>query len=237
MMLAGITIAGCSSYSSMTNIFVLALSYRNSTLEDAGSTQRAISETLNQLAISARLEVRIGYYGLCVRQNGVVWLCSSDAHGLQEQIGSNNDPLGLIKAGSQFKDDVLFSGLLLMAVVISFIAMLLLATFPGWHEERDEVTGEDVDVKPFPSIPVAKLALGCTFISSIVLLIASLWQHIGCVGAAAMADAAYFANVKTEVGANMMVITWISFTLTTIAMGGLVSLIVSVILLDAATQN
>ena len=221
----------------MTNVYILGLSYTNTMPSDLAPAQKAMFDTLNSLKGSAQLEVRVGYFGMCVRQRGILWLCSSDSNGLAQQIGPENDPLDLIGAASSFKDDVLFSGLLFMSVVLAFICIVLLSTFPGWHEERDERTGSDVDVKPFPSRPVSQVALVCTFVASVLLLVASLWQHIGAVGAAAMAESSNYGNVKTDIGAGAMAIGWISFTLAMIVTVGLLAMLLSIIVLDRLMDN
>jgi hypothetical protein len=221
----------------MTSIYILGLSYANSTPTDLGPVQKAMFDTLHDLKGSAQLEVRAGYFGLCVRQRGILWLCSSDSSGLAETIGPENDPLDLIGAASSFRDDVLFSGLIFMSVVLVFFRVILLATFSGWHEERDVRTGSDVDVKSFPSRPVSQVALACTFVGSVLLLVASLWQHVGAVGAAAMAARANMGNVKTSIGAGAIAIGWISFTLTMIVTIGLLVMILSIVVLDRLTDD
>jgi hypothetical protein len=152
----------------MTNVYVMGLSYTNSTPSNLSPIGKSLSSALNKSKGSTQLEVRTGYFGICVRQRGVVWICSSDANGLAQQIGPENDPLDLIGAGAKFKDNVLFSGVLLMAVIIAFFSFILLSTFPNWHEERDEHTGSDVDVKPFPSRPVSQIVLACTIVVAIL---------------------------------------------------------------------
>lgn len=172
-----------------------------------------------------------------VGQRGVLWLCSSDTSGLIEQIGPANDPLNLIGMASAFKSDVLFSGLLFMGIVLTFVSTLLLATFPGWHEERNSETGSEVDVKPFPSRPVSQIALSNSFVAAVLLLIASLWQHVGAVGAATMAETANYGNIKVSIGGGAMAIVWISFTMEMIATIGLVVMILSIIVLDRLTDD
>lgn len=174
---------------------------------------------------------------MCVRQSGLVWLCSSDSNGLAHQIGSGTDPLNLIKAASKFKDDVLFSGLLFMSIALSLAAVVLLAKFPSWQEEMDNRTGEMVDVMPFPSKSVSQAALACSLASSLVLLMACLWQHIASVGAAAITDAAYFGNVKTDIGTTTMVLTWIGFGATIVATLGLLIAIVTLVALTAIEED
>lgn len=143
-------VAGCSNYSAIASVYVLGLSYQNASGNGLDITQTHMSETLRQQIGSAELAVRVGYFGMCVQQPGGLWLCSSSADELLEQIGGNNDPLALIKTGSKFREEVLFSPMLFISVVLSCLAMLLLATFPGWHEETDERTGSLVDVETLP---------------------------------------------------------------------------------------
>jgi len=221
----------------MTNVYILGIFYTNITQSNFSPVERNLSDTLNAFQGVSQLEVRAGYFGICVRQRGIVWLCSSDANGLAEQIGSENDPLNLIGVMAQFKNNVLFSGLLFMAIVICFVSTCLLATFPGWHEEHDERTGSDVDVKPFPSRPVSQAALACAFVSTILLLIASLWQHVGSVGAAAMADIVNHGNVRTDIGAGAMTMAWIGFVATTLSTVALVVLILSIMILERLTDD
>ncbi|KAF2852095.1 hypothetical protein T440DRAFT_467331 [Plenodomus tracheiphilus IPT5] len=237
IILISILLAGCSSYSTMTNIYILGLSYANSTVTDSNAVARNVSETLSAYKGASQLEVRSGYFGMCVRQNGVLWFCSSDANGLTQQIGAQNDPLNLIGAASKFRGDVLFSGLLFMSVILAFLSSLLLATFPGWHEERDERTGSDVDVKPFPSRSVSHAALAQAFVSAVLLLMASLWQHVGSVGAAAMAESASYGNVKTSIGSVAMGLAWTGVTIEMIVTVGLLVMILSIIVLDRLTDN
>lgn len=219
----------------MTNIFILGLSYTNSTPSDSSPIGKNLSETLNGYKGISQLEVRAGYFGLCIRQRGIVWLCSSDANGLTEQIGSDNDPLNLIGAASTFRDDVLFSGLLFMAVVLAFLSILLLATFPGWHQEANGSTGSMIDVKPFPSRAISRVVLTFSAVAAVLLLIAGLWQHVGSVGAAAMANMANYGNVRTEIGSAAVTMAWVAFTLTTLVAIGIALMILAIMALDKLT--
>jgi hypothetical protein len=230
-----VLLAGCSSYSSMTNVYILGLSYTNSTPSGMSDIGRNLSDTLNGYKGNAQLEVRTGYFGLCIRQRGIVWLCSSDSSALVQQIGAENDPLNLIGAASKFRDDVLFSGLLFMALVLAFLCILFLATFPNWHEMSNGSTGSLVDVKPFPSRAVSQVALTVSSVAAVLLLVAGLWQHVGSVGAAAMAEMANYGNVETDIGTVAVAMAWAGFTLTTIVSMGLLILILSIRALDRLT--
>lgn len=237
IILISILLAGCSSYSSMTNIYLFGLSYANSTSEGFNEVTRNLAETLSTYKGASQLEVRAGYFGLCVRQNGVLWFCSSDANGLALQIGLRNDPLNLIGAASKFREEVIFSGLLFMSVILAFLCSLLLATFPGWHEERDERTGSDVEVKPFPSRPVSQVALTQAFVSAVLLTMASLWQHVGSVGAAAMSESANYGNVKSSIGSAAMALAWTGASIELLITIGLLTMILSIIVLDRLTDD
>jgi hypothetical protein len=222
----------------MTNVYILSLSYTNSTPHLTRSPiWRNISNTLNDFKGSARLEVRTGYFGMCVRQRGVLWLCSTNANGLAEQVGAEHDPLNLIGMASKFKDDVLFSGLLFMAIVLALICILLLATFPTWQEERDRETGSEIQVKPFPSRPITQLAISCSFVAAMLCLVSALWQHIGSVGAAAMAETANYGNVKSEIGAGAMALGWFGFVILIIVAIALFVMILSIVVLDRLTDD
>jgi hypothetical protein len=100
----------------MTNIYVLELAYSNGTTP-AGNTQANanISSMLSTAKSDARLQIRTGYFGYCVRSAGVSWLCSSDAAGLLEQFGAEQDPLNIIWTVTRFQDEVLFTGLMQVA--------------------------------------------------------------------------------------------------------------------------
>ncbi|KAF1962843.1 hypothetical protein CC80DRAFT_530744 [Byssothecium circinans] len=237
IIVTSILLAGCSSYSPMTNVYVLEISYTNSTPSDLSPVVKKLSETLNEYKGASQLEVRVGYFGTCVRRAGVFWFCSADAKGLAQQIGSENDPLNLIGMASKFKDDVLFSGLLLMAVILAFFTCCLLATFPGWHEERDAGTGSEVDVKPFPSRPVLEVSSTSAVVAALLCLVASLWQHVGSVGAATMSETANYGNVKAEIGTSAVVMGWVSFSLMTISAIGVVCIMVSIRVLDRLTDD
>lgn len=62
---------------------------------------------------AANIEVRVGYFGLCVN-NGGSWLCSNNATALADQASIDQDPLNLIWVANTFKDAVVFPYLMLV---------------------------------------------------------------------------------------------------------------------------
>lgn len=119
----------------------------------------------------------------------------------------------------------------IVAIILAFICFLLLATFPGWHEETDE-RGAEHDVKNFPSRPVSQVALALIFVSSVFVLVSVLWQHTASVAASTIAQDLGNGSVKSGVGTTAMILGWFGFTLLIIVTIGLLVMILSINLLD-----
>jgi hypothetical protein len=60
-----------------------------------------------------------------------------------------------------------------------------------------------------PSRPVSQPALLASLAPAILLPTTGPWQHVGAVGAAAMAQTANVGNVAFAIGTNAMLMTWI----------------------------
>lgn len=125
----------------------------------------------------------------------------------------------------------------IVAIVLAFITFLLLATFPGWHEEHDASTGDDIDIKPFPSRPVSQVALALIFIASVFVLVSVLWQHTASVAAAQIAQDFGNGAVLSGVGTAAMVLGWFAFALLLLVTIGLLVMILSIHLLDRLTDE
>ena len=106
------------------------------------------------------------------------------------------------------------------------MCFLLLATFPGWHEEIDE-TGDVEAKKPFPSRAVSQVALAIIFVASIFVLVSVLWQHTASVAATTIAQDLGNGSVKSGVGSTAMILGWFSFALLIIVTIGLLVMILS----------
>jgi multisubunit Na+/H+ antiporter MnhB subunit len=124
----------------------------------------------------------------------------------------------------------------IVAIILAFICFLLLATFPGWHEETDE-RGSERDVKPFPSRPVSQIALALIFVASVFVLVSVLWQHTASVAASTIAQDLGNGSVKSGVGTTAMVLGWFGFALLIVVTIGLLVMILSISLLDRLTDE
>ena len=119
------------------------------------------------------------------------------------------------------------SSLSIIAIIFAFVCFLLLATFPGWHEEEDS-EGSEREVKPFPSRPVSQVALSIIFIASVFVLVSVLWQHTASVAASIIAQDLGNGSVMSGIGSSAMVLGWFSFTLLIIVTIGLLVMILSI---------
>lgn len=124
----------------------------------------------------------------------------------------------------------------IVALVLAFFCFVLLATFPGWHEEVDS-TGSEREVKPFPSRPVSQAALALIFISSVFVLVSVLWQHTASVAASTIAQDMGNGSVKSGVGTSAMILGWFGFGFLVIVTIGLLVMILSISLLRQLTED
>ncbi|EGP83565.1 unnamed protein product [Zymoseptoria tritici ST99CH_1E4] len=239
IILLSLLLAGCSSSSPLIpGIFLISFYYEMYTPRyDPTQVNPGVTAAITNIVGGASLEVRVGYFGLCIQPDDGSFLCSNNATLLAQQISIDADPLNLIWVANTFKNSVVFPYLLIVAIILAFGTFLLLATFPGWHEEHDARTGSDIDIKPFPSRPVSQVALALIFISSIFVLVSVLWQHTASVAAAQVAQDFGNGSVKSGVGTAAMVLGWFGFALLIIVTVGLLVMILSIHLLDKLTDE
>ncbi|KAL3428632.1 Ca2+ regulator and membrane fusion protein Fig1-domain-containing protein [Aspergillus tetrazonus] len=207
-------VAGCSS-NRMRAIYILQLSYQHGhqgPSSDYGpSALNPFYAMVSNLSSAGDLIVRVGYFGVCAAtkslDNTTDWTCRSKAGDLGAQISTIRDPLNVLVMADNFRDEIILSVIIIMSIVLIFLSFSAMATFPGWHTEID-ASGDEVEVKPFPSRPVAQLVLSFNALASMVLIVAVLWQHVAVVAHAATAEAAFGGAVKGDVGAVAMGLGW-----------------------------
>ncbi|KAJ5441556.1 hypothetical protein N7491_003962 [Penicillium cf. griseofulvum] len=137
---------------------------------------------------------------------------------------------------NEFKEKIVFDGLIYVTVALAFISFILLSTFPGWHDEVDE-TGSVREVKPFPSRPVSQVCLFVTTASFGFGFVSVLWQHINSSATATMTEILTYGAVSGHVGGAAMVFGWISITLIATAGIGLLVMILSIELIRRLTDE
>lgn len=112
--LLALLLAGCSSSSpQIPSIFLISMYYERykPAFNLAQVNTHAISTTANIVG-GAEMEVRVGYFGICVQPDGGSYMCNSNATALAEIMTVDQDPLNLIWVASTFKDAVVFPYLL-----------------------------------------------------------------------------------------------------------------------------
>ena len=243
----------------MPSIFLISLYYqRYDPIFNLAQVDPGVVQATANIVGGAEMEVRVGYFGICVSPSGGAYICNSNATALAEVVTVDQDPLNLIWVASTFKDAVVFPYLLyvsqhslvilsvsmarsadfyrIVAVILAFFCFILLATFPGWHEEMDS-TGSEREVKPFPSRPVSQAALALIFVASVFVLVSVLWQHTASVAASTIAQDMGNGSVKSGVGSSAMVLGWFGFGLMVVTTIGLLVMILSIKLIRQLTDD
>ncbi|KAI9676905.1 MAG: hypothetical protein M1817_006744 [Caeruleum heppii] len=238
IILLSLLLAGCSSSSPLIpDIFLISLYYESyPPFYDPAQVDPGVTSAIANIVGGAQLEARVGYFGICINPDGGAWLCSNNASSLASQISVDQDPLNLIWVASTFKDSIVFPYLIIVAIVLAFVCLILLATFPGWHEEVDE-TGSVEAKKPFPPRAVSQVALAIIFVASIFVLVSVLWQHTASVAAATIAQDLGNGSVRSGVGTTAMILGWFGFALLIIVTIGLLVMILSMHLMERLTDS
>ncbi|OJJ48663.1 hypothetical protein ASPZODRAFT_150851 [Penicilliopsis zonata CBS 506.65] len=238
IILLSLLLAGCSSSSPrIPDIFLISLYYKtyDPIFSSAQVDPGVVTATAN-IVSGADLEVRVGYFGICIQPDSGSFICNANATALAEIVSVDQDPLNLIWVASTFKDAVVFPYLLIIAVILAFFCFVLLATFPGWHEEYN-AAGEETEVRPFPSRPVSQTALALIFVASVFVLVSVLWQHTASVAASTIAQDLGNGSVKSGVGTSAMVLGWFGFACLVVVTIGLLVMILSIKLIRQLTDD
>jgi hypothetical protein len=126
----------------------------------------------------------------------------------------------------------------IMAMTLTGLGFLGLATFPGWHEERDPRTGSDIDIKPFPSRPVSQAVAWALVTASLLLMVSALWQHVAAASVVAIISTTVQGKgVVGNIGAASVALVWLSFALVLVAFQSLIVMILSIHLLDRLIEE
>ncbi|OAX78169.1 hypothetical protein ACJ72_07525 [Emergomyces africanus] len=186
------------------------------------------------------LEIRTGYFGHCMKQNSGLWVCARNAEPLvnviRDQKASNIDPLNLVYMSRVFKDKMVFSGLIFASIPCLFLCLLLLGTFPAWHNEVDS-EGSERQVKPFPSRNVSHIATIMVGVASLLSLVSVFWQHISSAASVTMHEELYYGVVKGHIGVVSMVLGWGGVCAAFLVLIGLVVMLVGLRVLAKLTAD
>ena len=103
-------LAGCSSSSpQIPSIFLISLYYQRYAPDfDPAQVDPGVVTAIANIVGGANLEVRVGYFGICIQPNGGSFICNANATALAGIVNVDQDPLNLIWVASTFKDAVVF---------------------------------------------------------------------------------------------------------------------------------
>lgn len=226
-------LAGCSSSSTLIpTIFLLSVSYQTSTPTlDPAQVDHSVHTAISNIVCDAQLQVRVGYFGLCVNPDGSgnSWLCSNNATTLAYRISVDQDPLNLIWVANRFKETLVISYLLVAALALAVFCIALLMTFPAWHsEEETDLEGgkRGVKRKRFPSRAASQVALFVVLLASIFVFISVLWQYTASVAASTIARDFANGSVMASVGPSAMVLGCFIFALFVGVSSGLLAMVI-----------
>ena len=85
---------------------------------DSAQVKPDVSKAIQNIVGQAELEVRVGYFGICIQPSGGSFVCSQNATALAELLNADEDPLNLIWVASTFKDAVVFPYLMYVRLVL-----------------------------------------------------------------------------------------------------------------------
>jgi hypothetical protein len=115
-----ILVAGCTS-ENLNGIYLFSLTYTDGGASAHETASAEVNANASRVIASlagkdAQLEVRSGYFGMCL-STGTGWICSRSSARLasiieQPETGALGDPLNLIYAAEKFKSEVVFVGLM-----------------------------------------------------------------------------------------------------------------------------
>lgn len=113
-------LAGCSSSSpQIPNIFLISMYYESYKPNfDLSQVDPGVVNAISNIVGTAEMEVRVGYFGICVQPDRGSFICNSNATALAEIVTVDQDPLNLIWVASTFKDAVVFPYLLWVDLTI-----------------------------------------------------------------------------------------------------------------------
>ena len=67
-----------------------------------------VSTAIANIIGGATMEVRVGFFGICISPDNGAFICNANATALAEIVTVDQDPLNVIWLAERFKDTVVF---------------------------------------------------------------------------------------------------------------------------------
>ncbi|KAI1505524.1 Ca2+ regulator and membrane fusion protein Fig1-domain-containing protein [Biscogniauxia marginata] len=233
-------LVSCTSSNGLENVLLVSLSYKspaaNTTHDPLLLNLNVTQELSEQLSRSEKIiqQIRVSYVSICMALNSGIWVCNNNAEELAlilREVG-NGDPLNLLRLAENFRWGVVFYALIIIAIIFTLISLLLLSSFPGWHEYSDS-EDKSREIKPFPSRPVSLLAAALMTAASALGFVSAFWQHIGAAGTSTLLRLLTYDIAEAQLGASAMTLGWLGAACAGITTIGLIIIIIAIRTLQA----
>jgi hypothetical protein len=109
----------------------MSLVYHASTpVNSSSQLNPTLLTQIANITSNANLEIRAGYFGLCVRPLQQEWDCSASSASVASRVTAEQDPLNLIWTANNFKSDVILSAFLYVRTTCHrFLSRLTFSSF------------------------------------------------------------------------------------------------------------
>jgi hypothetical protein len=67
-----------------------------------------VTTAIANIVGGATMEVRVGFFGICIQPDSGSFICNANATALAEVVSVDQDPLNVIWLAERFKDTVVF---------------------------------------------------------------------------------------------------------------------------------
>lgn len=95
-----------------------------------------------------------------------------------------------------------------MVIALASLSIFAIIQIPTWRVEVDETTGEEFDVKYFPSHLVLQTSVSSTSCAAMLALVAALWQHTAAAAAISLVESVGYGHVKGAIGSIGVGLVW-----------------------------
>ena len=93
----------------MYSIFLISIYYQKYTPTfDPAQVDPGVTTAVANIVGGAHMEVRVGFFGICIQPDGGSFICNNNATALAEVVTVDQDPFNIIWLASMFKDTVVF---------------------------------------------------------------------------------------------------------------------------------
>ena len=108
--ITALLLAGCSSASpGIPNIYLISLYYHKYSPTFApAQIDPGVTTAIVNIVGSADLNVRVGYFGVCIQPDGGAYMCNQNVSALADLVSVDQDPMNLIWVAQTFKDAIVF---------------------------------------------------------------------------------------------------------------------------------